>query len=330
MTKFTKREVLEELLKTDNVESTVFYILSKMKLDVNNIESADVERLKASLRALKSRRSEKYNAASGIMDRFETKNAEWLNSDFPVLLTLKTEQEHRLSSHAGRPSLQFHKKSDRSKRRELAIISAEQKHDPERLIMASRYAANRNKNKDLYTVLSKVSQNLEQPRKIRKLLEAPKIPIKQKSAEEALTFLLDNSLTKSVYTNIRLESKKCGADIWPSYNCIREVKSQCRPPKEKISISEKKAEVTLQALLNHTSSRIVESQRKVIIQHMQNSGTLEMELLLMCSWGMDGSTGHSPYKQSFKSVEDNESLSDRSLFVTSLIPLRLSTAENVL
>ena len=71
--KFTKREVLEELLKTDNLESTVSYILSKMKLDVNNIESGDVERLKASLRALKSIRSEKYKAARRIMNKFETK-----------------------------------------------------------------------------------------------------------------------------------------------------------------------------------------------------------------------------------------------------------------
>lgn len=186
MTKFTKREVLGELLKTDNVETTVFYILSKMELNVNNIESADVERLKASLRALKSRRSEKYKAARRIMDKFETKNAEWLNSEFPVLLTMKTEREHLTSSHLGRPSLEFHEKSDRSKRRESAKISAEQKHDPEKLLMASCYAANRTDKKDLYTVLNKVSGNLEQPRKVRKLLEAAEIPIKKRLLKKLL------------------------------------------------------------------------------------------------------------------------------------------------
>ena len=156
MTKFTKREVLEELLKTDNVESTVSYILSKMKLDVNNTE----ERFKASLRALKSRRSEKYKALSRIMNKFEIKNAEWLNSDFPVLLTIKTEQEHLLSSHLAPPSLEFHEKLYRLKRWELAIISVEQKHDPERLIMASRYAANRTKNKYFAKILSPYSDTI--------------------------------------------------------------------------------------------------------------------------------------------------------------------------
>lgn len=55
-----------------------------------------------------------------------------------------------------------------------------------------------------------------------------------------------------MYTNMRLESKLFGADIWPIYDDIRKVKSQCRPPKEEVFISENIAETSLQSLLNHT------------------------------------------------------------------------------
>ena len=41
-----------------------------------------------------------------------------------------------------------------------------------------------------------------------------------------------------------------------------------------------------------------------------------MELKLICKWGMDGSTGHSPYKQSKMTCDDQ-------LFVVSMVPLRL-------
>lgn len=45
-----------------------------------------------------------------------------------------------------------------------------------------------------------------------------------KTPEEALRFILDNNMSKNVYTNMRLESKLSGADIWPTYNLVREAK----------------------------------------------------------------------------------------------------------
>ena len=68
-------------------------------------------------------------------------------------------------------------------------------------------------NKDLHTVISRILESPERLKKMRKLLDTM-TPIIKKNPEEALAFLLDNSMSKNVYTNMRLEIKECGADIW--------------------------------------------------------------------------------------------------------------------
>lgn len=128
-----------------------------------------------------------------------------------------------------------------------------------------------------------------------------KLELLKKTPEEALAFLLDNSISKNVYTNMRLEVKTCSADIWLSYNKVREVKTQCRSPKEAISIHETEIEVSLQALLNNTSERLIKLQREVILRYMESDNSTEMEAVLLCSWRFDGSSGHSEYKQNYES-----------------------------
>lgn len=120
-----------------------------------------------------------------------------------------------------------------------------------------------------------------------------------------------------------------GADIWPTYNAVREAKSQCRPPKEDIVISEKKADVSLQSLLEHTAQRLIKLQHEVIIQNMQNTNVSVTEAVLICSWGFDGSSGYSACKQSYAFTNGNPN-EDENLFVTSMIPLRLTTTNVIL
>jgi len=330
MAAFKKREILEKLAEVKDVNLVADYIIHKINVNTTDIDLVWIGKLKSAISTLKSKRNAKFEAANRMKDRFELQNANWLNSSFiiPTLITTSNPTLINTSNPLpGRPSLPFEKKSDRSKRRAVAAINSNQKHDPQSLLMACRQAACRSGNRDLYTVVSQILKTPEQPKKIRKLLETP---ITKKTPEEGLAFLLNNSLTKYVYTNMRLETKKSGADIWPPYNKVREVKSQCRPPKEDIFITEKKAEVSLQSLLNHTINRIVQLQKDVIIHNMMVTGVKETEAVLMCSWGFDGSSGHSAYKQSYKSVTDNTNPKDQNLFVTTLIPLRLLTSENTI
>lgn len=119
--------------------------------------------------------------------------------------------------------------------------------------MAGKHAARRSGEKDLHAIMSEVLKAPTCPTKMRKILAATVPSIIKKTPEEALAFILDNSLTKNTYINMRLESKSSGADIWPSYDVVRNAKALCKPEKEAVLINESIAEVKLQNLLNHTA-----------------------------------------------------------------------------
>lgn len=335
MVNFTKEEILEELAKskTDGTELAVQYILRKLKYDSDSICSEAMNGLKVSLRTLKSKYTKKYNAAFRMRDRFIKQNKDWLESEFIVhtdkLLLKQTDVKVR---GPGRPKIEFNSKSDRSKRQEISDISANLQHDPQKMILACRYAAKRTKQTDLNVILSKLLKSPEQPMKIRKLLDSldTKVEIKKKSAEEALAFLLDGPMSKNLYIKMRLASKNAGADIWPSYDHVREAKIKCRPPKETIKISETIAEVELQSLLDHTAKRIIEVQQESITLFLKENKKTEIEILLMCSWGFDGSSGHSAYKQKYESIPSDVQVDDQNLFATTLVPLRMTTDNNII
>lgn len=126
---------------------------------------------------------------------------------------------------------------------------------------------------------------------------------------------------------MRLLVKGQGADIFPAYEHVRASKELCRPSKNFINITETNVKVCLQAFLNHTAKRIIDLQSDVILHYYQkNQSKSEIEAVLICFWGFDGSTGHSSYKQQYQSTSEN--VNDEHLFATTLIPLRLTTGNN--
>lgn len=137
------------------------------------------------------------------------------------------------------------------------------------------------------------------------------IPLTQ---NEALEFLLDNSLSKKQYNAMRALNKKQNSDIYPSYYKIQEAKLQLRPTG--IAATETMAVVCLQELLNHTASRILLLQEDLFI-NLPNITNAK----LIVSYGFDGSTGQSMYKQRFEA--SGPASFDQSLFVTTVIPLKL-------
>lgn len=246
MSKLTKREVLDQILSDSERHLGVDYILTKLKIDSKNLRKDDLDRLKACASSLRIRCNEKFNAASRKADEFELKNSAWLNSEFHLSeLHIENDFENLVCKpSAGRQPLEFQKKSERSQRREIAKISTQNEHDPNRIILACKHAARQSGEKDLHAVLKELSKSPHRPSKVRKLLDTS-TSIKKKIPNEASSFLLDNSLIKNVYINIRLEARLCGADIWPPYTDVRGAKAQCRPSKEVVMISETIAEVPL-------------------------------------------------------------------------------------
>ncbi|GAB0093188.1 hypothetical protein DMENIID0001_082630 [Sergentomyia squamirostris] len=73
------------------------------------------------------------------------------------------------------------------------------------------------------------------------------------SKEEALAFFIDNGFSKAQYSNIQKESPA----RFPSYYHISQWKKECSPAEESIILSPSKVTVQLQALMQHTSERII-------------------------------------------------------------------------
>ena len=156
------------------------------------------------------------------------------------------------------------------------------------------------------------------PRLATQLDSLPTPASSRYSAEEALGLMVDMDLTKSQYQTMQQSAKlEKGLKLYPSYDAVAKAKSACLPPAAAVSVAPDRAGTTLQALLDHTAARILQLQAEVVTR----IGTEDepVELKLVSKWGMDGSTGHSQYKQGGLKTADDQ------LFVVSLVPLRLAS-----
>lgn len=224
----------------------------------------------------------------------------------------------------------FDQQAPRSQRRAAADLSAAEGDNPVKILRAAETAAKRSGSKDLAIVISEALRSPARPTKIRRRLFSTPVVLTKFSPEEALSLLLDISLSKEQYTVIRGGSKSKGADIYPTYNDVRDAKSCCRPERDSIQVTETMARVPLQSLLNHTAKRIVNLQTECIVADMGRASARSMEANLVCSWGFDGSTGHSDYAQPFISNPTDTTQHDHHVFATTLIPLRLTASSGTI
>lgn len=192
------------------------------------------------------------------------------------------------------------------------------------LLRACQIAANANSKIHLEEMLKKIKNNLNDIDDYSVQNMNNKSEVVKMDAEEALGFLIDNSLSKRKYTDFRLESKARNADIFPPYNLVREAKAVCRPEKESIFFSDTKALTTVRALTNHTARRIVEASEEILSSIIEEDKLIVVEAELILAYGGDGSTGHSMYHQL---TSDGELINDNSMFTTSLTPLLLRTKD---
>ena len=142
-----------------------------------------------------------------------------------------------------------------------------------------------------------------------------------------LSILLHQSLSKRQYIGIRKAVNSASrTQILPSYNQVFRAKSQCRPS-DGIEITEVKATVKLQNLIEHTIDRILElvGDRTDEVIRSHNPRRKRRSCTLVFSYGMDGASGYRNYKQSYRNQANmNRSDSDRtSMFAAVLNPLLL-------
>lgn len=191
-------------------------------------------------------------------------------------------------------------------------MSLQLNHNTPLLVHAATVSAKKAKQPDVSFILKKTLNAPGTSTEIRKKLSIPEpIPM---TPDEALAVLIEDRLSKHQYMKMRLRNKKRNSDIYPTYQRLLDAKLKCRP--SGVHISETVAQVPLQNLLDHTVDRIVLMQHEVFKQFSDIS-----EVKLIASYGFDGSSGQSMYKQRFETERSDST--DQSLFVTTLVPLKL-------
>lgn len=264
---------------------------------------------------------------------FLTKNSEWLKGN---VLDIETNSAARTSSKAsiGKP---FKELGEKQKKRRIQYLLDNYSH--EELAHAAHLSLYASGQRDGSSIVKKVSENIPSTATaIKKAYSTPVSSPKRYSPEEALALFIQGRFTKYSYTIMQTGAKTRSAPIYPSYPLILEAKKQCYPTEDSIIITETSAEVRLQALLDHTSQRLV-----LYLKQVLQTYDISNELTLYCKWGCDGSSGHSNYKQRYvgngeqqsgsEDDEENGNLqqqdpdnpSDSALYSICLVPLQLKT-----
>lgn len=245
------------------------------------------------------------------LDKIKSIYSEWFSKSFEIRIDME-DTKNSSPSKIGRPKLGYTEAGSRLRRKMALEVAIANDLSTPLLLHAASTSARKRKNNEAVGVQQEV--NIE--KKIKNV--SNKEPLKM-SNNVALAYILENGLTKQQYINTKKLNKAYGNDIYPGYDAIKQTKMQCRPTG--VQITESVAKVSLQDLLSHTAERILILQKEVLEQ-MENV----TECTLIACYGFDGSTGQSSYKQKFDFDEPDSS--DSSLFVATMIPIRLVDSLN--
>lgn len=169
-------------------------------------------------------------------------------------------------------------------------------------------------------VLARIIDDLmKKPEKVEDVESFLFMNEKKDTMHEDQVLALTTSLDLSKWKYLTLRSALTQQLKLPSYHKLLEAKKRCYPEASDIIISEDGVKVKLQALLNITTRRIVQ----VVGDDLNiSSGNLK----LTSKWGFDGSSAQSNYKQKSEMAE----FDDSSVFMTSLVPLKLEAGNVVI
>lgn len=293
------------------------------KFNISECPKDDEERLNTTLKLFLSKLISKWKSSKQIYNKFVKKNSQWLNAELCLPITAPADRQLPILQTAtaselrGRPKKLFSDSSNRTKRRK--VDSFIRNVSPNKLIFAAEQGLRKHGKRIAADVVHLAGSSSQ--KSLKKMKEAPTTSsiITPYTPEEALALIIDSDLTKYDYINIQTGAKARNANIYPSYPVISETKKKCYP--ENISVTEKVAEIPLQDLLDHTVRRLFEVQLEVLEQHLP----AEIDTInVIYKWGIDGSGGHSIYKQNFS---DHSLYGDSNIVLCTLVPLEMSTGE---
>lgn len=287
----TDREKLLALLKTcqsDKFIEKFDYLVGKITEMIGN-NSILTTRGKQTLKQFLIRYKEKWNAARRNVPYFKSKNQQWLKSKLKVEYTSSV----IICSKPGRPPLDFSECSERTKRRKTESLHS--KYTSKQLTYAAQMQL-REEGKIYSAAIIKdiVFSSPERATKYKNAYDKLDTTPSVYTPDKALSLVVEAKLTKFQYNIIRNTAKQNNCNIYPNYETITVAKKGSYPKNK--TVTESAAEVPLQDLLDHTTSRLLQSIEEVIITRSPSELT---QLNLITKWDCDGSFGLREYKQKF-------------------------------
>jgi len=306
------RQKLYDIIKSSGCE-TIDEKFNLIKIEIEKrLKNCEQNDLKKKLSYFKSEYKSRWEKAHRVEERFIIENKNWLNAS--IKFVSLNNQNNR-----GRPVVAFEMSSERNKRK----ITQELRNNTSVNVlghatqMSLRASGQVEAAKLLKEITTSTPTRASRYRKVFKK-QSEQAP-KKLSGEDALAVIVDAKLSRHQYNIIRMSAP----DKFPSYKVVQESKKQCYPKPENIQVTSTSAEVSLQALLDHTVERLFLVQKPVIVLLQEN----ELDKFILYSkWGFDGSSGHSSYKQAFCNPE----ASDSAVFITSIVPLRLVNGDQII
>jgi len=224
---------------------------------------ANEDGLKKQTEAFCYRLSRKWTVCKRNLNHFKRKYSTWLASHTEVCISRR--------KSTGRPKLSYLLAGARAQRRAASNLVKSTAGNIKLLINSASAAARKGGKSDLANILKLLAICPEKAKSMRTLISQLVAKLEKIPVNDALALLLDQNLTKQQYISIRDQTKN---NLFPSYYEVANKKIECRPNGS--VVSDTKAEVPLQSLLNHTAGRILSLQKKVV-----------SKILLACNpWGL--------------------------------------------
>lgn len=290
--------------------------ISKIQ-DLSGITEQSLKDLKTAISRFPSKLSEKWNTSQRLRDRFLANNMEWLQGDYTF--NVSCDQVEACSSSSkqhppgpGRPTIAFENASSKTKRRRVEDLIVSR--TSEELLAAAEISSRLSGNRNVAKIIKEASE-------CEKLSDRQCSNQKQQrclARDEALAYYVDSKSTSHSYKQTRKWSMLAGHQVFPSFDSLRKAKKACLPSEDNVEITETRADIKLQAVLDKTAHRLISAQREVITC-CPSFDKEASSFTLISKWGCDGSSGHSTYKQKFSDT----GATDEYLFVFSLVPLQL-------
>lgn len=314
-------EIWQRYPKSVRNEKIYEYVINKFEL--RNVSEEQRRRFQKSIRLFSQKILEKWQKCGKRSDRFISKYAEWLEGENillerneytcgAVLDEFVLDEPSTSTRIRGRPQKTFRESSERTRKRKIQPIV--ESHSCQEIALAAEVSFRQSGKRDAANIIKELATS--SPQRASKIKRVREFHQNQRSLTpvEALALYIDTKLTSHGYKLNRKKSISIGHYMYPSFYSLRKAKQECCPANEFINIDETSASITLQAILDHTVVRLLQT-----IDPSTQKLVEGKSLTLISKWGCDGSSGHSQYKQRFQ----KQGVTDEFLFLISFVPLKL-------